>query len=141
VTSISTSATLIVGDSVKITARSRALAVQRQVAVFFKKDGEFEDYPLFTKEIPQPIINERVNMSIVQESPYIKVGHVKVLGVASASAMQIGSTRFIDLESRLKHFRQFITSVLPINREDIVFESYYHPVKPAHAPTKPPRIW
>jgi spore germination protein PE len=141
VTSISTSATLIVGDSVKITARSRALAVQRQVAVFFRKEGEFADYPLFTKEIPQPSISERVHMRVVQESPYIKVGHVKVLGVASASTFQIGSTRFIDLEARLKHFRQFVTSIPPINREEIVFESYVHPVKPANATAKPSRIW
>jgi spore germination protein PE len=139
VTSISTSSTLIVGDSVKITSRTRALAVQRQVAVFFANEGEFEDYPLFTKEIPQPSISERLNMSIVQESPFIKVNSIYVIGVAASSTMQIGSTRIIDLESRLKHFRQFVTSETPINREAIIFESHFQPVKPAYslAPISP----
>jgi spore germination protein PE len=141
VLSVTSSSNLLVGDSFKLIARSRAIAVQRQIAVFFANEGEFEDYPLFTKEIPQPNIDEQVNMSVVHESPYIKVRNIKVIGVASSSTLQIGSTRFIDLESRLKHFRQFVTSVPPINREEIVFESYVHPVKPAHAAAKPSRIW
>jgi hypothetical protein len=73
-------------------------------------------------------------MIVVKESPYIKVRNVKVIGVASASTLQIGSTRFIDIEARLKHFRQFVTSEPPINREAIIFESHFQPVKPAIAP-------
>jgi spore germination protein PE len=134
VLSVTSASSLMVGDAFKFTARARSIAVQRQVAVFFANEGEFEDYPLFTKKIPQPKISEQVNMNVINESPYIKVRTVKVLGVASASTLQIGSTRFIDLEARLKHFRHFVTSETPINQEPIIFESHFQPIKPAYAP-------
>jgi spore germination protein PE len=50
-----------------------------------------------------------VQMRVIQKTPYIKVRNVKVIGVASASTIHIGSTRIIDIESRIKHFRQFVT--------------------------------
>jgi spore germination protein PE len=107
-TSIADSSTFIAGDVAKITSNTRAYAVQRQVAVFFKEEGEFEDFPLFSREIPRPGIAEQVNMRVIQESPYIRVNSVDVIGVAQGSSMQIGSTLIIDLEARIKHFRQFV---------------------------------
>ncbi|QGQ98650.1 spore germination protein GerPE [Paenibacillus psychroresistens] len=109
VSGISSASTLIVGDSAKISGHTRALAVQRQFAVFFTSEAEFEDYPSFNKELPQPNLPlEKVNMNVVQESPFIKVNRVDVIGLAEASALQIGSTSLINSESRIKHFRQFV---------------------------------
>jgi spore germination protein PE len=128
VESVSTSSTLIIGDSAKITSRTRILAVQRQIAVFFEHEGEFEDYPLFSKAIPKPNLpRERVNMNVIQESPFIKVNRIKVFGVAGSSIMQIGSTCIFDLEARIKNFRQFVTSETPVNRDAIIFESHSLP--------------
>lgn len=110
VTSVADASTLIIGDTTKITARTRALAVQRQVAKFFaENEGDFEDFSLFTEKLPQPTKGRRVNMMVINESPYIKVNRVDVIGIAQAAIMQIGSTRSFDLESRIKQFRQFVT--------------------------------
>jgi spore germination protein PE len=109
VSSITNSSTLIIGDSAKITSNTRAFAVQRKVAVFFTNEGEFEDFPAFTKVIPKPNLpHEKVNMNVIQESPFIKVNRIYVIGVAQASVMQIGTIRLIENESRIKHFRQFV---------------------------------
>jgi len=106
--SVSTASQFMVGDSAAINAHTQALAVQRQVAVFFKNEADFAHYPLFTKSIPKPIVDEQIQMIVDQQSPYIKVNSIHVIGVAQASAMQIGSTQHINLESRIKHFRQFV---------------------------------
>ncbi|MEX2461447.1 MAG: spore germination protein GerPE [Paenibacillaceae bacterium] len=109
VSSVTSASTFIVGDTVKITARTRAIALQRQVAKFFANEGEFADFPMFTKEIVKPSLEGRVNMCVRNESPYIKVNNIDVIGVAEASTMQIGSTRILDVEARIKHFRQYVT--------------------------------
>lgn len=108
VTSISSASTFMAGDCCKLSSQTRALAVQRQVAVFFPEEGEFEDYAAFTEDIPKQAITQQVQMRCIQESPNIRVNRVDVIGVAEGSAMQLGSTRLITLESRIKHFRQFV---------------------------------
>jgi spore germination protein PE len=110
VTSVTSASNLMVGDSFSIKARTRALAVQRQGAVFFADGGEFEDYPIFTKEIPMPTPENEVQMRVVQQSPYIKVRKVKITGVAAASTLHIGSLSIIDIESRIKFFKHQLLS-------------------------------
>jgi spore germination protein PE len=125
ITSVTSASTLIFGDAVKITARNRALAVQRQVAKFFENEGEFEDFDLFTQPIPQPDRDGLVNMRVINESPFIEVNSVDVIGVAQASTLQIGSTMIFDLESRIKHFRQFVSNerktLTPLSAADIAY--------------------
>jgi spore germination protein PE len=108
---VSRASQVIIGDAVMIKAKTRALAVQRQIAVFFKADGNFENYPLFTKKIPKSVTDERITMNIEQQAPTINVRSVHILGVVQSSTIQIGSTCIIDTEARIKHFRQFVTSV------------------------------
>lgn len=108
VAAVSAASTFIVGDAVRITSSTKALAVQRQVAVFFEAEGEFTDYDIFTAEIPRPVVHSKVCMQVIQDSPFIKVNSIDVIGVSEASALQIGATRNISLEARLKHFRQFV---------------------------------
>ncbi|ANY71564.1 spore gernimation protein KA [Paenibacillus ihbetae] len=106
---ISDGSTCICGRSEDLHAYTEALAVQRQVPVFYEDEGSFEDYPIFTRDIPKlPDISD-VEMDIIQEHNLIRVNRVDVLSVASASTVQIGTTEQLDLEARVKAIRHFIT--------------------------------
>lgn len=105
---ISLASTLQVGDLVEFIAHSKALAVQRQQSVYLGNEGNFEAYELFSKPIPQPKIDEKVQMEIHNFNPYIKVMNVRVIGVAASSLIQVGSTEEVKTEARIKHIRQLI---------------------------------
>jgi spore germination protein PE len=109
--SVTRASQAIFGDAVMIKAKSQALAVQRQIAVFFEGEGNFENYPFFTKKIPKSVTDERITMNFEQQAPTINVRSVYIIGVADSSTMQVGSTCFIETESRIKQFRQFVTSI------------------------------
>ncbi|XEC93956.1 spore germination protein GerPE [Paenibacillus tarimensis] len=103
---VSLSSTFFVGDMVEFRPVSRALAVQREEQLFYGNEGNFEAYPLFSKPIPQPVIDGHISMQITNISPYIYVDNIKIMGASAASLVQIGSSHRIDSESRIKHFRQ-----------------------------------
>jgi spore germination protein PE len=105
---VNSSAVFQVGDSLKITPKSKALAVQREGSVFLSNEGDFDNYALFDKPIPQPVIDENINMTIINENRSIKTNNIYILSVAAAGVFQIGSTVKIDCESRTKHFRQLL---------------------------------
>jgi len=106
---ISDASTCICGKSGDIHAYTQALAVQRQVPVFYEDEGRFEDYPIFTREIPKWEDDSDVEMDIIQEHKLIRVNRVDVVSVASASTVQIGATEQLDLEARVKAIRHFIS--------------------------------
>lgn len=108
VNSVSFSSILEIGDSNKITPTSSALAVQREVPIFFTNEGSFSAYPIFSRELPSVTINEAINMTVWNQSPIIKVGTIKVTGVSSSGVMHIGSTNIIDAKSRVKHIRKLL---------------------------------
>jgi spore germination protein PE len=108
---ITSASTLIVGDCGAIKTRTKVLALQRQVAVFFEDEGDFSDFPFFSKEIQKPVVNEKLVMITENVSPLIKVGNIRVIAVAAASGVVIGSVIAVDSEARLKHFRNFITQI------------------------------
>jgi len=108
--SVSTSSLVAVGDADCLKARTCALALQRQVAVFFDHEMEFSHYPLFNKPFPEQSIDEKVIMHIENQTRFIKLGQLNVLGVAAASTLQVGSSSQVDLETRIKQFRHFCTS-------------------------------
>ncbi|WP_227936820.1 spore germination protein GerPE [Alkalihalobacillus deserti] len=108
VRSVASSSIFEIGDSTHITPRSRALAVQRQVELFYGDEGDFNQYPIFNKPIPQPLVNEQVTFTRYNVSPFIKVNHIDILGAAASSVLHIGSTKTIDSESRVKHIRQLL---------------------------------
>ena len=100
------SSVLQIGDSQKITPRSRVLAVQRQYELFFGNKGEIS-FPIFTKPIPK-IQSDRRNISLqtLHQSPVISVRSVRILAVSTAGVVHIGSTSTVDAEARIKHIRQ-----------------------------------
>ncbi|CAM3958957.1 spore germination protein GerPE [Geobacillus sp. FSL K6-0789] len=100
------SSVLQIGDSERISARTRALAVQRQYELFFEPEGE-QTFPIFTKPIPRwssppPVASQQT----LHESPVISVRSIRVLGISSSAVVHIGSTSIAEGEARIKHIRQ-----------------------------------
>jgi spore germination protein PE len=113
VSSVQFASTVFVGDNLVVDPRTRAIAVQRERADFLGDEGDFDKYPLFRRPIPQPGLNTTVNLSIVNESPYISVSRVKAVSLSTSAVLQIGSTAIIDAESRIKQFRQLLSADVP----------------------------
>lgn len=116
VNAVSFSSILEIGDSKKITPVSQALAVQREVPVFFTNEGNFSKYPFFSEELPKVKVTETVNMNVFNQNPIIKVDSIRVTGVSSAAVMQVGSTETIHSESKVKHIRKLLDEKSKRNR-------------------------
>jgi spore germination protein PE len=101
---------LHVGDHVATILKSRALAVQREVPMYYGNEGNFDAYPFFSRPFPVPQPPEPVTMSVDNWGSFIRVGSIRILGVASSSLLQIGSNCSTQAEVRIKHFRQFVTN-------------------------------
>ncbi|MEW5321461.1 spore germination protein GerPE [Geobacillus thermoleovorans] len=101
---------LQIGDSERISARTRAFAVQRQYELFFGPEGE-QIFPVFAKPIPRwtspPPAAARQTL---HESPVISVQSVRVLAISSSAIVHIGSTSTAEAEARIKHIRQLAGS-------------------------------
>ncbi|WP_442599119.1 spore germination protein GerPE [Neobacillus sp. D3-1R] len=105
ITSVAIGSVTQIGDSCIINALSRALAVQRESEIFLGNEGDYSKYPIFSELIPLPPIEDHVVMQRMNLSPIIRVGHINVIGVSSASGIHIGSSEHICLEARVKHIR------------------------------------
>ncbi|WP_257008256.1 spore germination protein GerPE [Bacillus sp. FJAT-45350] len=106
VTNVSSSSVFQVGDSNKVSPRSRALAVQRQVELFFSDEGNFEMFPLFTRPIPKMSFFEPISINRYNDSRFINVKNINIISAASSGVLHIGSTNDIHAEARIKHIRQ-----------------------------------
>ncbi|MGG3281501.1 spore germination protein GerPE [Paenibacillus solani] len=106
---ISNSSACICGESGLIDAYTRALAVQRQVPVFFEDEGKYEDYPIFSRSIPAWQLPSEVELDVIQDFKAIHVGCLDVITTASSSVVQLGPNDMMELESRVKAIRHFIT--------------------------------
>ncbi len=94
-----------IGDSNLIQGYSRAIAVQREVELFFWNEAHFGNYSIFYEPILLPKISEHVNMTRENINPFIKVGKIDIIGVSSSSIVQLGNTQHVSLETRIKHIR------------------------------------
>lgn len=103
---ISFSSQLQIGDSKEIDSFTRSIAVQREKELFFSKEGNFAQYPLFSKPIHIPKITESITLQTKQETGKIKVKQLNIIGVTTSSIIHIGSNDQASLENRTKHFRQ-----------------------------------
>ncbi|MED0668214.1 spore germination protein GerPE [Bacillus badius] len=102
------SSILEVGDSAELNLRSRVLAVQREAEVFYGREGNFNEYPVFSRSLPIPQIEENVTVTRYNLSPFIRVKHVAITAISSSSVLHIGSTAAIDAECRIKNIRQLL---------------------------------
>ncbi|MFK2825527.1 spore germination protein GerPE [Bacillus sp. B190/17] len=108
VVTVSDSSVVEIGDSAAMKLGNRVLAVQRQTELFYGNEGNFEDYPIFSKAIPVLKTDENLAFTRYNLSPFIRVGHINIIGVASSSVLHIGSTGMIHADSRIKHIRQLL---------------------------------
>jgi spore germination protein PE len=102
---------LQIGDNVSIDSKIRLIAVQREVPAFKGDEMPFERFRVFQRPIPQLPAAEDLRMWKTDSVPEIVVGRIKVLSISSSGIVQAGSNRFINLESRIKHFRQFLPRI------------------------------
>ncbi len=103
---VSLSSTFLIGDAVQITPSSKALAVQRQVQLFFTTEGDFDAYPIFNMQIPKMPLENDIKIKRYNISQFIKINQINVISVSASSIYQIGSNNTIDAETRIKHIRQ-----------------------------------
>jgi spore germination protein PE len=108
VKAVSFASTFLIGDSTEIIPVSKALAVQREALIFLDNEGDYSQFPIFSQPIPKQQITEQITVNRINHSPFINVGHIKILGVSSSSVFQVGSTKMIDAEARIKHIRQLL---------------------------------
>ena len=62
---------------------------------------------MYSQSIPLPLLTESLRQTTIHENPIIKVGSIRVIGLAASSVLHIGSTRTIKTESRVKHNREY----------------------------------
>ena len=113
VINISFASILQIGDSNRIKGTSRALAVQREAELFFGKEGNFNDFSVFTEPLPVPPITDRIEFQKQDDDPYIRVGCIDIAGISSASLVHIGNASHISMEARIKHIRQLLSKEKP----------------------------
>ncbi|MFD2681290.1 spore germination protein GerPE [Bacillus seohaeanensis] len=101
---LSFSSVLEFGDSNTISALSKVYAVQREKELFYTSEGNFSG-EVFTSPIPLPPVQPTVAISKINQAP-IRVGTIDIIGISSASVVQIGNTKSAYLEARVKNIRQ-----------------------------------
>ncbi|MCD1258692.1 spore germination protein GerPE [Paenibacillus athensensis] len=106
---VSSAAAIHIGDNIRTTLVSQALAVQREVPYYSGKEGNLEPFPFFRRPIPLPQPGEPVTMCVNNWGSCIRVGGIRILGISSSAALHVGSNRCIEGVSRIKHFRQFVS--------------------------------
>lgn len=99
-------ATFHIGDSIGYDPKFRGFSLNRITTSFQGNEGDFSE-STFYEPIPKPVMTENVRMNKYDEFPFIRVGMVKIIGIANSSVYQIGSTKIINAEARVRHVRQF----------------------------------
>ncbi|MEW4285412.1 spore germination protein GerPE [Priestia koreensis] len=108
--SVSSCSLLQVGDSQVINMFTKALADQREYPLFYGREGDFDDYSVFSEPIPQFLPGARVDMNVINDCSAIKVHSIKVIGTSFSSLIHVGSTCDIFGEARVKHIRELETA-------------------------------
>ncbi|MEQ6375422.1 spore germination protein GerPE [Bacillaceae bacterium S4-13-58] len=98
------STVLAIGDTFKASPLSLTIAVQKKFPVFFEDPFDFHEFSLFKQEIPIPSPT-LVDQKHIHHDSTIDVQSIHVLGVASASQINIGSLDHLFSEARVKHTR------------------------------------
>ncbi|RSK26361.1 spore germination protein GerPE [Bacillus sp. HMF5848] len=106
-TTITITSTLQIGDSVEILPITRALAVQKVFPTYNTK-VPLPKYRIFSEDIPQPVINEPVQTTFINENPVTRVKSISGQSVSTSSLLHVGNTSVIRAESRIKHIREVL---------------------------------
>ncbi|MGG3563513.1 spore germination protein GerPE [Neobacillus rhizosphaerae] len=111
---VSFSSILQLGDSCIINGFSKALAVQREAEQFYGNEGDLVSYPVYYEPIPFEPLYEDLSFSHHHLNPVIKVHHIDIIAISSASLLHVGNSKDVSMEVRVKHIRQ----LLPVPREE-----------------------
>ncbi|SDZ26498.1 MULTISPECIES: spore germination protein GerPE [unclassified Bacillus (in: firmicutes)] len=99
-----------VGDANQMELKTRALIVHREIPYYFKSEGRFEDFKIFTDEyITIPKRSTDVKMNIINECPFIEVNDVTIRTLLNSGCFQIGSVDYVFSNSRIHQMRQYIS--------------------------------
>ncbi|UVI33292.1 spore germination protein GerPE [Paenibacillus spongiae] len=97
-----------IGDSERIMPANYVIAVQRERAIFFQNEFSFLDWEIFFRPIVQPVVNENIKMTTINESPVIGVRNIDLFSVSSSAVFHIGSSDSLKAETRIKHIRHLL---------------------------------
>ena len=110
ITNVSSGSTSICGDTGTIMADTNALAVQRELPYFLHEEGNYADYKIFSQPISRLDTDLQVSLDADNLASSIYIGNINLLAVSSASIFQIGCNDSIELMSKTKAIRQFVTN-------------------------------
>lgn len=99
------SSVIQVGDSRKLQAFSRALAVQREAEIFYGNEGNFPSFNISSRPIMFQPITEDISFTAHNSIPIIKVKNIEIIGMSNASVIHVGNSNNVSMESRVKHIR------------------------------------
>ena len=107
-TELGSTSVLEIGDSKMITPTSRAIAVQRERAIFLMNEFNFRNFPIFSIPLIQPAVEEHMEMTTFQEQTYIQVDEIEIFSTTASSIIHLGSSERLHADSRIKHIRHFL---------------------------------
>lgn len=97
-----------IGDSEIITPLSKAIALQRERAVFIMNELSFHDFSIFSVPIVQPTVEENLTMTTFHNQSQIQIKEIEIFSVTSSSIVHLGSSELLHADSRIKHIRHFL---------------------------------
>ncbi|MGG0238215.1 spore germination protein GerPE [Bacillus rhizoplanae] len=99
-----------IGDTNHAELKSRAIVVHREIPYFLAQEGNWEVYQIFVDdEITIPTRINEVNMTVINENPFIEVGCINIQSMLSAGCLHIGSIDYVFSNSRILQIRHFVT--------------------------------
>ncbi len=106
VDSAGTGSCVQIGDSSLLFSYNRAIALQREQEIFYSNEANFDSYEVFSYSFPIPPLDEQITFNTTSLNPLIKVGSIRVSGLAAGALIHVGNTHHIQKENRSIHIRQ-----------------------------------
>lgn len=107
-TSLLFSSTLQIGDCSYIDGRANVMAVHRNMEITLLRGNQFSDYPIYSKPIPLPILDEPLLTHFENPCPIIKVDHINIIGATVSAYAGIGNVGHIRMDARVKNIRNLL---------------------------------
>jgi spore germination protein PE len=102
------SSVIQLGDSSIVNGLSDALVVQREEEIFYAKEGNLPSFPVITRPILLPSIDETISFRAHNPNPIIKVKKVDITAISNSSILHVGNNQNVSMEARVKHIRQLL---------------------------------
>lgn len=106
--SILFSSVLQIGDCSFIDGTSNVLAIHRNSELPLDREDQFSDYKIFAQPITLPILNEPLHIHFENPCPFIKVDHIRIVGMSVSAFAGIGNVGHIRMQSRVKNIRRLL---------------------------------